>query len=534
MVSLATRLNMTPAQQSAFTKVLIEESGGDSSKVNLSYSYADKTRRNIVEKVASTIKQTWQAPKLASLHWDSKLMMSLQNQQVSEERLTVAVGTKDKIKLLGVPAYKSGTAGNRNSGRKIANLTMELLDSWHCRDSIVNMVFDTTAANTGHVTAACVTIQQHLNRALLWSGCRHHIGEVVLTQVFNDLRIETSKSPESCLFLRFRKRFDALPQNTALYQLDTSQYSAKASKLVKSLKDNASSILQSLETFQREDYKELMELCLLFFGGKERISFKRPGAVHKARWMAKLLYAIKICLLESAILQLPQGTIITNLQLSKLKRFVTFATLVYSPWWFSCNSALNSPFNDLKLYQNLLAFAEVDRQIAASAIKALERHLWYLTAEMIPLSLFSSLVPRPDKIALANKLLVVKPHECIHAPLHRYGTGFGKPTFPKNISLSTTLADLVTKDSWFIFTLLQIDDTFLNNEIESWPSNIAFKSALENTAAINVVNDCAERGVKLSSDVLTAARSEEHYQNILQVVEEDRRCLPNLRKLKYQ
>ena len=74
---------------------------------------------------------------------------------------------KINIKLLEVPAYKSGNAGNRNSGKNMANLTMDLLDSWHCRDSIVNRVFDTTAANTGHVTAACVTIQQHLNRAPL-------------------------------------------------------------------------------------------------------------------------------------------------------------------------------------------------------------------------------------------------------------------------------------------------------------------------------------------------------------------------------
>ena len=218
----------------------------------------------------------------------------------------------------------------------------------------------------------------------------------------------------------------------------------------------------------------------------------------------------------------PQRTIATNSQLSKLKRFATFATLVYSPWWFSCNSAINSPFNDQKLYQNLLAFSEADSQIAASAITALERHLWYLTAEMIPLSLFSSLVPNPVKIALANKLLMVKPHERIHAPFHRYGTGFGKSTFPKNISLSTTVADLATEDSWFIFTLLQLDDdTFHNNEVESWPSNVAFNSTLENTAAINVVNDCVERGVKLGSNFITAARSESHYQHILQIVEED-------------
>ena len=102
LVSLATPLNMTPAQQNAFTKALIDESAGDSSKVYLSYSYADKSRWKIPEKIATAVKQTWQAPKLASLHWDSKLVMSLQNQQILEERLTIAVGTKDNIKLLGV------------------------------------------------------------------------------------------------------------------------------------------------------------------------------------------------------------------------------------------------------------------------------------------------------------------------------------------------------------------------------------------------------------------------------------------------
>ena len=52
--------------------------------------------------------------------------------------------------------------------------------------------------------------------------------------------------------------------------------------------------------------------------------------------------------------------------------------------------------------------------------------------------------------------------------------------------------------------------------------------------AINVVNDAAQRGVKLSSDFLSAARTDEHYQNILQVVEQDRRNKPNLRKRKLQ
>ena len=39
--------------------------------------------------------------------------------------------------------------------------------------------------------------------------------------------------------------------------------------------------------------------------------------------------------------------------------------------------------------------------------------------------------------------------------------------------------------------------------------------------AINVVNDAAVRGVKLATDFVDTARSDKHFQNILQVVEND-------------
>ena len=100
--------------------------------------------------------------------------------------------------MLGVPGYKPGT--DRKSGDIISELSLDLLRSWKCYDNITNMVFDTTASNTGHLTAACIAIQNSLGKALLWSGCRHHVGGVILTQVFNDLRIEASKSPDITVF----------------------------------------------------------------------------------------------------------------------------------------------------------------------------------------------------------------------------------------------------------------------------------------------------------------------------------------------
>ena len=179
------------------------------------------------------------------------------------------------------------------------------------------MTFDTTASNTGHVTAACVSIQKRLGRALLWSACRHHIGEVMLSHVFEDLHIEASKSPDVTLFSRFRKNFEVLlPMITPttagreqrLSRFDIRGFNDSAQTLVESFRDNVLQIATSELSFRRDDYLEFVELCILFLGtelANLSFTFKRPGALHKARWMAKLIYSIKICLLETHIQELP-------------------------------------------------------------------------------------------------------------------------------------------------------------------------------------------------------------------------------------
>ena len=60
--------------------------------------------------------------------------------------------------------------------------------------------------------------------------------------------------------------------------------------------------------------------------------------------------------------------------------------------------------------------------------------------------------------------------------------------------------------------------------------NDAYIKATEGMSNINVVIDSAERGVKLMQDYLKAAKLEEHYQNVLQVVESSRDSRPSLRK----
>ena len=47
---------------------------------------------------------------------------------------------------------------------------------------------------------------------------------------------------------------------------------------------------------------------------------------------------------------------------------------------------------------------------------------------------------------------------------------------------------------------------------------------------LNVVNDCAERAVKMTNDFVGSSKEEHHFQIVLQVIESDRKKKPNLRR----
>ena len=148
------------------------------------------------------------------------------------------------------------------------------------------------------------------------------------------------------------------------------------------------------------------------------------------------------------------------------------------------------------------------------------------------MALFSTVVTDEQKSSIAKALLNAKPEDSSSLPQARFGLGYGKPVFPTDIGLNTELADLVTADSWFLFESLQLQPQFLREEVMTWSSSSSYKTSLENVRAINVINDSAERGVKMCSDFQQSARKETNIQNVLQVVEKDRRSLPNLRKRK--
>ena len=131
VVSVASRMNISPAQQPALTEAMILESGGDASAVASSYATANRGRQSVTKVLAEDIKISWNAPKSSTLHWDGKQMSSLDGSS-KVERLPVLVGNKENTKLLGVAQYMPGT--DQRTGGIVATKTLDFVDSWGCRE----------------------------------------------------------------------------------------------------------------------------------------------------------------------------------------------------------------------------------------------------------------------------------------------------------------------------------------------------------------------------------------------------------------
>ena len=225
---------------------------------------------------------------------------------------------------------------------------------------------------TGRLSAACVSLQNKLGRLLLWFARRKHIGEIILTHVWESLKIETSRAPDIKLFKRFREKgFDATPRNTA------AMHTKQREELVEFLLTPTEKLKvftereKAVESYSRGDYKELLNLMEVYIGmNSGNYKFVKPGAVHRVRWMAKQLYCYKLVMLKDFLLT----GIVSKYQMQKLQRFVDFCTFVLNPWWFNCPLAASAPRHDLALMDAIKKHDTVDGTVSAATLKTFGRH----------------------------------------------------------------------------------------------------------------------------------------------------------------
>ena len=182
-VTVARRTGTSSSHLQLLLSTIIEIGGGDKDKVNISYSHIHRSVSQGTQEISQNIQLNWQAPEHILVHFDDKLTRCLNNQSINvkEKRLPVVVTGDNKTKLLGVPSL--GSKLSKIYGATVCSSVLTLLDKWKCTNNVIGLVFDTTNCNTGYKTGACITIQRHIGRPLFWIPCRHHIGEIILSEV---------------------------------------------------------------------------------------------------------------------------------------------------------------------------------------------------------------------------------------------------------------------------------------------------------------------------------------------------------------
>ena len=162
----------------------------------------------------------------------------------------------------------------------------------------------------------------------------------------------------------------------------------------------------------------------------------RVGAIHSARFFARAANAIKIFTCGEE--RFPMG----QWQAKGLLDLMFFIVAIYGRYWFACPVTADAPFLTLSLWKDLQRWRNRDPALAATLLRTLDRHTWYLSGRHVVFALFSRLVDDETKRKIAEALLLPENEPC-EVPL-------GKPDLPP-IFPESTLESFVTAESWFLF-----------------------------------------------------------------------------------
>ena len=190
--------------------------------------------------------------------------------------------------------------------------------------------------------------EKEIGKALLWLACRHHVPELHIKHAHEVVR-GPSKGPEDQLFKRFRDVFptiDKLDRSTWEWPEDPNDWRHTKATSVLEWADKH----MELGTWSREDYRELLELTVIYLGGmvkrvrREEVVvvdevIRKPGAIHQARFMASCLYILKIYLYKD---QLDADTIDVEEE-TDIECLAEYIALLHVPYFMQCPLAVAAP-----------------------------------------------------------------------------------------------------------------------------------------------------------------------------------------------
>lgn len=380
--------------------------------------------------------------------------------------------------------------------------------------SYPGMCFDTTNTNSGANKGACTLLEQKLGRRLYAFACRHHVYELPIAAVYNHL-FDKPNGPDIQLFVKFKNSWqyiDRTKWKTAMEDEDI------ANILEPDRDDLIQFILDQLSQFHpRDDYRELLNFSLQFlnFSPSKHLPVHAPGACHRARWMAKAIYCLKIFMFRDQF-NLTAG------DLQRLRKFNVFFLKVYLKKWYESSCPVRAAQNDLNFLKEIINYKNVNKTVSNVALESFSRHLWYLSENLAGLSLFDSRIPCAEKKKIVEALL---------KPARNPEQRRIKMITDAN---SASVSDFITCQSRKIFDDNDISLDFLESSPELWDMNDVYLKSRSIAKKFRVVNDVAERYVKLAQDYNNSLVMDQNIRDeLLLVVADHRKNYKRANKINY-
>ena len=162
--------------------------------------------------------------------------------------------------------------------------------------------------------------------------------------------------------------------------------------------------------------------------------------------------------------------------------------------------------------------------MSTAAFQKLQKHDWNLTEENVIFSLCvqNIAMSKGSRQQMADSLLLMpKPDEFRR----------GIPVLRQLVDQNTHLIDLVEPDSWFLFEALGLKHDWLRKHVTEWDMSTSYQEMKSFVNSVKVVNDAAERGVKLKTDYAAILTDDpQQRERILQAVEDNRKRFPEFSK----